>query len=455
MGGTDRGGRGGSAVRFRRVLAVGAATIVVAACTTSTTPAVVAAPRFLVARNGGPTTARALRGRPYNQSARNLDNAGLARFAAGAEPFDQFFTAAEGLGPDHDRSGCLSCHRDGTTVSAATAGGAPPGLLVRVSLPGTAADGRSQRPVPTYGLQLTPDSTVGTPEVSLDLRWQVVPHRRADGTVVQLRRPEMRITPHRGPLPADVLTSLRTAPPMIGLGLLEAIPEASLRAAAATQSAGGKVSGRLNEVDDGTGAGTVVGRFGWKSGQHSVASQTLAALHNDLGLTTPESVTPGTKADLTPTQLDDLIFYNLTIAVPISRDVTRPIVRRGATLFASVGCASCHTPTQRSGPNDIDSIANVTFHPYTDLLLHDMGPGLDDGRPEYLATGREWRTAPLWGLGRRVEVTGVEAFLHDGRARTPEEAIEWHDGEAAGARRRFELLTPADQQALLAFLDSL
>lgn len=411
-------------------------------------------PGFLTDRNGGPTTARALRGRPYNQSARNLDNLGLARFAAGAEPFDKFFIADEGLGPDHDRSGCLSCHPDGSVVATASGETRPPGFIVRVSLPGTAEDGRSQRPVPTYGLQLTPESTDGDPEVSIELAWQTVTHRRADGTTVELRHPSVKLTPHRGEFPDGMLISPRMAPTMIGLGLLDAIPVSALRAAVESQERGGEVSGRLNEVVDPRSGEIVVGRFGWKAGQPSVESQTVAALHNDLGLTSPGD-DPAVRADLRPREFDDLVFYNRTIAVPISRGTDRPMVKRGARTFERIGCAACHTTTQRSGPDEISALSEVTFHPYTDMLLHDMGERLDDHRPEFLATGREWRTAPLWGLGRRVEISGVEAFLHDGRARTPEEAIYWHDGEAAASRRRFELLGDADAQALLAFLDSL
>ncbi|MCC6225492.1 MAG: c-type cytochrome [Microthrixaceae bacterium] len=415
----------------------------------------VEAPGFLTDRNGGPTTARALRGRPYNQSARNLDNRGLARFAAGAEPFDRFFLEAEGVGPDHDGTGCLSCHLDGTEVSTSADRDRPPGLIVRISLPGTDTDGRSQRPVPVYGLQLTPESTHGDPEASIDLRWSAVGHRRADGSVVELRRPNLEMEPRRGELPDEMLVSPRVTPPMIGLGLLEAIPEGSLRAAVAAQSNAGEVSGRLNEVVDGDTGETVAGRFGWKAGQYSVESQTLAALHGDLGLSGPDDVAPGERSDLTREELDELVFYNRTIAVPISRGTERPMVRRGASLFESTGCSACHSPTQKSGPDEIGALSNVTFHPYTDLLLHDMGERLADGRPEFSASGNEWRTPPLWGLGRRVEVTGAEAFLHDGRARTPEEAIYWHDGEARAARHRFELLGDADAQALLAFLDSL
>jgi CxxC motif-containing protein (DUF1111 family) len=244
---------------------------------------------------------------------------------------------------------------------------------------------------------------------------------------------------------------------MIGLGLLEAIPEADLDAAATAQAAGGSgVSGEVQRVVDPASGATVVGRFGWKASQPTVASQTLAALHNDLGLTTPDVGPEGVEPEMDQETLDDLVFYNRTIAVPISRRSTssRP-VRRGAATFDRIGCAACHTPTQVSGPDDIEAVADIEFHPYTDLLLHDMGEGLADGRSEFAASGREWRTAPLWGLGRRAEVTGVRAFLHDGRARTPEEAILWHGGEATGARYRFERLSAAERADLLAFLGSL
>jgi len=236
------------------------------------------------------------------------------------------------------------------------------------------------------------------------------------------------------------------APTVVGLGLLEAIPTGHLRDEAREQVAAGVVSGRINQVIDPRTGQLVVGRFGWKAGQPSVESQTRAALANDMGITT---------AEMDPQVLSDLIYYTRTVAVPISRGTGTTAVKEGARLFATVGCAACHATTQRSGSSDITQVAHQTFHPYTDLLLHDMGSGLADGRPDFGASGREWRTAPLWGLGRRVEVTGVEAFLHDGRARTPEEAILWHGGEAASARRKFMDLSAADRRRLLAFLSSL
>jgi CxxC motif-containing protein (DUF1111 family) len=158
---------------------------------------------------------------------------------------------------------------------------------------------------------------------------------------------------------------------------------------------------------------------------------------------------------MSATDMDDQVFYNRTIAVPIARNVDDAAVVRGANRFVDVGCSSCHTTTQRSGDDEIAGLAGQTFHPFTDLLLHDMGDGLADGRPEFEASGREWRTAPLWALGRRAETTGFSSFLHDGRARDFEEAILWHDGEARASRRAFMALTRQERSDLLAFLAAL
>ena len=406
------------------------------------------APTFLTDHNGGPTTARELRGRPFNQAARNLTNAQLGRFAAGAEPFDQMFTAADGLGPDFNQPGCLSCHRDGAVRVSAVDATVPPGFLVRVSQPGSAPNG-GPLAEPTYGLQLQTRTTDGSdPEASISLRWATVAGHYPDGSPYSLRRPVLGVTTHRGPLDPYHWTSIRTAPTMIGLGLLEAIPAASLESAATHEPAG--ISGRVNRVVDAVTGQAALGRFGWKAGQASVAAQTVTALREDMGITTD-----GPSPEMDARTLSDLVFYNRTIAVPISRGTDRPAVQRGAQQFVQSGCASCHTTTQRTGDDEIAALSNITFHPYTDLLLHDMGAGLADGRTEFAASGREWRTAPLWGLSRRTEVTGTGSFLHDGRARTIEEAVLWHGGEAAAARRAFELLPPERRADVLAFLGSL
>jgi CxxC motif-containing protein (DUF1111 family) len=159
--------------------------------------------------------------------------------------------------------------------------------------------------------------------------------------------------------------------------------------------------------------------------------------------------------EMSERDFSDQVFYNRTIAVPIARNIGRPAVVRGANRFVDTGCAACHTTTQRTGPDEVAGLADQTIHPFTDLLLHDMGAGLADERPEFLASGREWRTPPLWGLGYRAEVTGSKTLLHDGRARSIEEAILWHGGEARRAQRAFLALPAQDRADLLAFLAAL
>lgn len=355
-----------------------------------------APPSFLTDRNGGPTTARALRGRPFHQAARNLDNAGLARFARGAEVFD-------------DPTGCLSCHVDGTERSSRA--DLAPGHIVRIGLDdgagGVAAD-------PTFGFQIDPDRVA--------VSWRTVAGAFPDGQPYTLRRPVLTLAPElAGRLDPGVVMSVRIPPPLLGLGLFEAV---NLPRGAA--------------------------RFGWKAEEPSVASQTRRALLADLGIN-PSS--------LDPADLADLIYYTRTIAVPVTRGTDTEPVRRGAQIFESLGCGSCHTPTLVADASEIAALDGVTFHPFTDLRTHDLGDGLAethlDGTPSANATARRWRTPPLWGLGRRTEVQGTPGFLHDGRARSIQEAILWHGGEASAARRRYLHAPRSDREDVLAFLGSL
>ena len=297
--------------------------------------------------------------------------------------------------------------------------------------------------------------------------------RYPDGSTYTLRRPTFAVSnPAGGPLSSETMQSARVAPPIVGMGLLEAISEQDIRAAADPDDRNHDgISGRVNTVWDSLAHRTALGRFGWKAGQPSVRQQSAGALHDDMGVTSPDNSDPcagqgslchepvPTSRALTPemtaSDLADQIFYNRTIAVPIAKDVTSPAVVRGAREFVDSGCAACHSTTQHSGPDEVPGLANQTFHPFTDLLLHDMGPGLADNRPEFDASGTEWRTPPLWGLSRRAEVYGFPSMLHDGRARTAEEAILWHDGEARASRDRFMKLATGARSDLLAFLGAL
>jgi CxxC motif-containing protein (DUF1111 family) len=267
------------------------------------------------------------------------------------------------------------------------------------------------------------------------------------------------------------LFSARIAPPVIGLGLLEAIPEADLLAHADPEDADGDgISGRANRVWDRRNDTTAMGRFGWKAGQPSLRQQNAEAFANDMGLTShlvpTDSCSPaqhdclampnGGDAEVSDSILDNVTFYTRNLAVPARRNVDDKQVLAGKSLFFQANCQGCHVAVFTTGAEAAEpELANQTIRPYTDLLLHDMGPGLADGRPEFLANGQEWRTPPLWGIGLTEAVNGHTQFLHDGRARNLMEAILWHEGEAAQSRDAVLAFDASQRAALLAFLNSL
>ena len=258
---------------------------------------------------------------------------------------------------------------------------------------------------------------------------------------------------------------------MIGLGLLEAIPEEAILANA---NKGKGIAGHPNRVWDDVQQKTVLGRFGWKAGQPNLNQQNVHAFSGDMGLTT--SLRPfddctaaqtdclqapnGNGPDGEPEVSDNILrlveFYTRNLAVPARRNVGSPQVLAGKNLFYQAGCASCHTPTFTTSPNAAEpELANQVIHPYSDLLLHDMGDGLADNRTEFAASGRDWRTPPLWGIGLTQTVSGHTQFLHDGRARNLLEAVLWHGGEAEPARQQVLQFNAGQRAALLAFLNSL
>ncbi|MEZ5652968.1 MAG: di-heme oxidoredictase family protein [Burkholderiaceae bacterium] len=339
------------------------------------------------------------------------------------------------------------------------------------------------------------------------LRFEIVDTVALDGDSIPLRRPVAEIrNPYDAPgqtagenaasrlFAADVRKSLRIGPPVFGSGLLGAIPEADILALADPDDVDGDgISGRPNRVLDpvaiarGEPAQAVLGRFGWKAGTPSIQVQGTGAYRNDMGITSylfPQESLAGTALyddyrsrnpgddgqggsghEVSEDVVKAVMFYTATLAVPARRNVDAPEVRAGADVFEQIGCAACHVPTFRTGTHPgiwgpgglvaVPEVESQTIHPYSDLLLHDMGDGLADGRTEFLATGREWRTRPLWGLGLTHTVNPVAGFLHDGRAATIEEAVLWHGGEALTARDRFVGLDTAARAALLAFLRSL
>jgi CxxC motif-containing protein (DUF1111 family) len=266
------------------------------------------------------------------------------------------------------------------------------------------------------------------------------------------------------------MTSLRIAQPVQGLGLLEAVPEEAVLEIARLQKAQG-FDGRPNYVRDDINRRTALGRFGWKANQPSIRQQIAAAALGDMGLTSrlyreqncpPVQhlcviQTPGNDPELTITDWDELEFWTRALAVPARRDAREEQVRRGAQLFARAQCAVCHVDTLHTAEKNpgFAQAAKQTIHPYTDLLLHDMGEELADGRPDFKAGGRDWRTQPLWGVGLSETVNGSGALLHDGRARNLAEAILWHGGEAQSSREAFRNMPKADRDALVRFLQSI
>lgn len=382
-------------------------------------------------------------------------------------------TAFDGLGPLFNRLSCIACHpRNG-------AGGAPDGpdqdmrtMLVRLSVPGRDDHG-GVVPHPVYGDQLNENGIGAVPgEGRARLGWSERRETLADGTHVTLRVPHLEFTDLAyGPLGEDILTSPRIAPPIFGLGLLEAVDERDILAAADPDDRDGDgVSGRPNRVWDAGLGRTVLGRFGWKANMPTAHQQIAGAMAGDLGITSPlfpdRNCTPAQTAcratpdggtpELTAGQLMALEVYHLGLGVPARRDADDPEIQAGERLFAAIGCAACHRPTMTTSSHRVmDELGGQTIHPYTDLLLHDMGADLADGRPDYDADGREWRTPPLWGLGLRRVVNPEAGYLHDGRARSPLEAVLWHGGEAQGSAARLRALPSAGRERLLRFLDSL
>ncbi|MEO1193645.1 MAG: di-heme oxidoredictase family protein [Pseudomonadota bacterium] len=398
----------------------------------------------------GGETSRVTRGlTALSLPAANLSDQQVGRFFTGLQLFHQPWgppgsaeveLAGTGLGPLYNATSCGSCHlRDGR--------GPPPAAgepLTTVSLQFSQADGH---PPARYGRQLQPLSTNGQPEGQVVIQWEEIRGRYPDGRSYRLRRPLPQLFDlSKGRLPPETGLSLRLAPAMSGLGLLEAVPAATLLAAADPQDRDGDgISGQVPQLPDG------LGRFGWKSESATIAAQVAMAAQEDLGLVETEAG---------PTALADLTFYSQTLAVPVAEGLSAPAARRGAQLFHDLGCAACHQPTQVSGAHPIAALSQQRFHPFTDLLLHDLGPGLAErdltGRLSQAPLAAEWRTAPLWGLGRARQVAGgALGLLHDGRARSPTEAILWHGGEAAAARRAFKALPRAEREALLAFLGAL
>jgi CxxC motif-containing protein (DUF1111 family) len=397
--------------------------------------------------------------------------------------------AADGLGPLYNARSCQRCHlKDGR--------GHPPGgpddnavsMFLRLSIPPQndtqgrrlAAHRTNVIPEPVYGGQLQDFAIQGhEAEGRMHIEYEEIPVALADGTEVSLRKPTYSVEePAYGPLHPETMISPRVAPQMIGLGLLEAVKEEDILAMADPDDADNDgVSGKPNRVWSSKQERVMLGRFGWKAGAPSVNEQSQGAFSGDMGISVP--LHPNGAGECTERQgacreapdgnspqydnleanqqITDLVtFYARNLAVPARRDHDHPEVLAGKKLFYDIGCNQCHNPKYVTREDSIGpEQSSQLIWPYTDLLLHDMGEGLADNRPEGEADGRDWRTAPLWGIGLTPVVNGHSYYLHDGRARNLLEAILWHGGEAQPHRDKVTRLSKVERGRLLRFVESL
>jgi CxxC motif-containing protein (DUF1111 family) len=375
-----------------------------------------------------------------------------------------------GLGPIFNNVSCGSCHVADGRGKVPGLGESAANMLFRLSVPGEGEHGNPV-PVPGYGDQLQTRALLNKQrEGDVLITYADNTYEFADGTSYSLRAPTYAFTALYANMPGNVLLSPRVAAPVFGLGLLEAINDADVLAGADPDDKDGDgVSGKANMVWDVVKKQKVLGRFGWKANQPNLLQQVGAAYNGDIGITNllfPKESSQGqTQFDSDPNsksyELSDSLLYSVqfyvrSLAVPARRNANTTKVLQGKGLFTSAGCIKCHKADLRTGVDvSLRQVSNQLIHPYTDLLLHDLGPGLADNRPDFLASGTEWRTAPLWGIGLTQKVNGHTNFLHDGRARNLIEAIMWHGGEALSAKNKVNNMSKTERDALVAFVESL
>ena len=419
----------------------------------------------------------------YVQPIKGLTHLQLQKFQAGEKQFKNPWVVFPllggdwGLGPTFLASSCIACHVQGGRGRAFDN---PNSIafqqLLRLSVPGEGPDG-APNPHPNYGDQLQVfgvnvglKDNLKPGEAELYIDWIAEPVTLSDGEKVELRKPKIRIEkPNFGAIDETVMTSLRNTQVVFGMGYLEAVTEEDILALAKLQQSQG-LNGRPNYVRDDINKRVALGRFGWKANQPSVRQQIVAAFHGDMGVTSSlyieencppiqkecRAMPPGNRPELLDYAWDHLNFWQVALDAPPPRNQESESVKRGEKLFNQSRCAQCHVPELKTGEYPVlPALAKRTFHPYTDLLLHDMGPGLADGRPDFKAGPRDWRTAPLWGIGVSEQVNGSPHLLHDGRARNVLEAILWHGGEAKASRDIFAGLSKAERDDLIAFVNSL
>jgi CxxC motif-containing protein (DUF1111 family) len=387
--------------------------------------------------------------------------------------FEQTFVSAgptnPGLGPVYNSVSCTSCHINDGRGTPIGPGPNMISLLFRISIPGEDLHG-GPLAIPGYGGQLQQNAIAGIPaEAHVNINYAEQQSFLPDGTSYSLRFPQYTFTDWYDNSVNGFLYSPRIAPPVFGLGLLEAVAETEIISHEDLNDLNNDgISGKANYVWNERLEVRQLGRFGWKCGAPDLLQQSAGAYHQDMGITSfifpiessygqiQNSADPINAHEVTDSLLYAVAHYIATLAVPARRNVDDLVVQQGKQIFNEIGCAACHRPMMRTAVNvAFPEVSNQVIFPYSDLLLHDMGEGLADNRPDFLANGREWRTPPLWGIGLTEIVNGHQNYLHDGRARNLFEAIMWHDGEGSSSKNAFSLLSEEDRQKLITFLQSL
>ncbi len=433
----------------------------------------------------------------FSKPAMNLPHEQRSLFYAGQALAKQPWVRAptttdtrDGLGPLYNARSCLSCHKNGGRGVMPKNGSPLTQGVLRLSLSGSDAKWGGVFD-PNYGDQIQrnsidlvyqiPATNIGgmkarlKREAEILIYWEESNFSYPDGQKISLRRPRIEIRDMGyGPFPKTIRLSLRNAPPLLGMGLLANVRQEDIETGADPKDRDRDgISGRVNTTWDFEHERAAPGRFGLKANRANLTIQIAAALQGDMGISNPIfSAQPCTETqnecqrgphgldkegyEISLTLFSMLVDYVRSFGVPARRQSRPEAVKHGEEYFVEVGCDRCHRPSYLTRTDsEHPYLSEQTIWPYTDLLLHDMGQSLSDGRSDYEATGREWRTAPLWGVGLSKQVNGSSAFLHDGRARTIEEAILWHDGEAASSRRAFTQLSPSERDDLLVFVRSL
>ncbi|MEM1185908.1 MAG: di-heme oxidoredictase family protein [Planctomycetota bacterium] len=387
------------------------------------------------------------------------------------------------LGPLYTNNSCIECHMlDGRGMAPYSSNDSLEDYVVRVSVP--SQPGEAPQPHPLYGVQLDTTAVPGaTPEGKASIQWEIVTGTFDDGTPYELRRPTYQFTDLKygqigtnipgeaatntagGPYAGEAEVSVRVAPMLIGLGLLEAVDESEILAWADDNDTDGDgISGRANFVTDRETGDQTLGRFGWKAAEPDLRQQAASAFAHDMGMTT--TLVGDGPVEVDALALDEMVAYLRGLAVPPRENYLDPLAQQGQLLFDSAGCVSCHRPVLRTSSDaEFAPYRDQVIQPFTDMLLHDMGEDLADSRPEFDASGREWRTPPLWAIGYVGQVLGTPTdpfdpngdtaqpnYLHDGRARSLMEAILWHGGEAEAAKNAVLAMSASEREALIEYV---